>query len=121
MYRKQPQQQWIVKSGVTIAITLCLTLSSNIFANTVRHNALIKSKKTEHKINNQHRSKFQSGSTSSNNSQKITVLVDNTAQNNATYAYDELGRLSKIMLNGKLITEYQYDAVGNRTQKQHHQ
>lgn len=34
-----------------------------------------------------------------------------------SYSYDEVGRIAKVVLNGKILREYSYDIFGNRTDK----
>ena len=113
MYRKQPQRQKLRLAGTMFAISFCLTFPSISIADTGNEKDVSVASAMKQKINEPLISK--PGITVIDPSQAVL------AQSNATYSYDALGRLSKIMINGKLITEYQYDAVGNRTQKQHHQ
>ncbi|WP_281557885.1 RHS repeat domain-containing protein [Thalassomonas sp. RHCl1] len=110
MLKKNPFRQWLPQATATLAITLGLTLSSNLWATAVDNSqAPSAAKQTSDKALTPGKATASSAS--------LAALT----QNNATYSYDELGRLSQITVNGKLVTEYQYDAVGNRTQKQHHQ
>ncbi|WDE02341.1 RHS repeat domain-containing protein [Thalassomonas actiniarum] len=112
MLKKNPFRQWLSQATATLAITLSLTLSSPLWA-TAADNSQAPSAAKQSPVSD--------SQLTSSKAAAISEPLAALTQNNATYSYDELGRLSRISVNGKLVTEYQYDAAGNRTQKQHHQ
>ncbi|WDE08765.1 RHS repeat protein [Thalassomonas viridans] len=112
MFNKDPSRQWLPKTA-PLAITLALTLGYSLGASAADNNQL----PAVAKLSQGKNIPVTPGKTEADTPKSLTALT----QSNASYSYDELGRLSRITVNGKLITEYQYDAVGNRTQKQHHQ
>ena len=49
---------------------------------------------------------------------KIGMSINkNGSVKDYSYSYDEVGRITKVVLNGKMLREYSYDIFGNRTAK----